>query len=106
MGEVQSLPSAGLHPALQDALTLALSLIHISGEAFVQSLSEREQVLEIVAEEAKGLVIPGIVESHAHVSCATEFTKGVMLPPLCNDYHVYLEEIRAVSYTHLRWFLL
>ena len=23
MGEVQSLPSAGLHPALQDALTLA-----------------------------------------------------------------------------------
>ncbi len=25
MGEVQSLPSAGLHPALQDALTLALA---------------------------------------------------------------------------------
>ncbi|MGE9093103.1 hypothetical protein ACQKCZ_12025, partial [Escherichia coli] len=25
MGEVQSLPSAGLHPALQDALTLALT---------------------------------------------------------------------------------
>ncbi|MBZ4069604.1 N-acetylneuraminate anomerase [Escherichia fergusonii] len=26
MGEVQSLPSAGLHPALQDALTLALAV--------------------------------------------------------------------------------
>ena len=25
MGEVQSLPSSGLHPALQDALTLALA---------------------------------------------------------------------------------
>lgn len=27
MGEVQSLPSAGLHPALQDALTLALAAV-------------------------------------------------------------------------------
>ncbi|MBS5129017.1 MAG: amidohydrolase [Lachnospiraceae bacterium] len=51
-------------------------------------------------EKAKGLVIPGIVESHAHVSCATEFTKGVMLPPLCNDYHVYLEEIREYWKNH------
>ncbi|XNM81891.1 dihydrodipicolinate synthase family protein [Escherichia coli] len=29
-----------------------------TGEAFVQSLSEREQVLEIVAEEAKGSIKP------------------------------------------------
>ncbi|EPG5711229.1 N-acetylneuraminate lyase [Klebsiella aerogenes] len=37
-----------------------------TGEAFVQSLSEREEVLEIVAEEAKG-----IITLIAHVGCVS-----------------------------------
>ncbi|STJ09084.1 N-acetylneuraminate lyase [Escherichia coli] len=37
-----------------------------TGEAFVQSLSEREQVLEIVAEEAKGKI-----KLIAHVGCVS-----------------------------------
>ncbi len=37
-----------------------------TGEAFVQSLSEREQVLEIVAEEAKGQI-----KLIAHVGCVS-----------------------------------
>ena len=37
-----------------------------TGEAFVQSLSEREQVMEIVAEEAKGKIT-----LIAHVGCVS-----------------------------------
>lgn len=37
-----------------------------TGEAFVQSISEREQVLEIVAEEAKGKI-----KLIAHVGCVS-----------------------------------
>lgn len=49
-----------------------------TGEAFVQSLSEREQVMEIVAEEAKGKIT-----LIAHVGCVStaESQQLAILPP-------------------------
>jgi N-acetylneuraminate lyase len=48
-----------------------------TGEAFVQSLSEREQVMEIVAEEAKGKIT-----LIAHVGCvSTAESQQLARPP-------------------------
>ena len=54
----QALDKASLRRLVQFNIQQGIDGLYVggsTGEAFVQSLSEREQVLEIVAEEAKGL---------------------------------------------------
>lgn len=53
----QALDKASLRRLVQFNIQQGIDGLYVggsTGEAFVQSLSEREQVLEIVAEEAKG----------------------------------------------------
>ena len=55
----QALDKASLRRLVQFNIQQGIDGLYVggsTGEAFVQSLSEREQVLEIVAEEAKGKI--------------------------------------------------
>ena len=55
----QALDKASLRRLVQFNIQQGIDGLYVggsTGEAFVQSLSEREQVLEIVAEEAKGQI--------------------------------------------------
>ena len=63
----QALDKASLRRLVQFNIQQGIDGLYVggsTGEAFVQSLSEREQVLEIVAEEAKGKI-----KLIAHVGC-------------------------------------
>ncbi len=65
----QALDKASLRRLVQFNIQQGIDGLYVggsTGEAFVQSLSEREQVLEIVAEEAKGKI-----KLIAHVGCVS-----------------------------------
>ena len=65
----QALDKASLRRLVQFNIQQGIDGLYVGGstsEAFVQSLSEREQVLEIVAEEAKGKI-----KLIAHVGCVS-----------------------------------
>ncbi len=65
----QALDKASLRRLVQFNIQQGIDGLYVggsTGEAFVQSLSEREQVLEIVAEEAKGQI-----KLIAHVGCVS-----------------------------------
>lgn len=65
----QALDKASLRRPVQFNIQQGIDGLYVggsTGEAFVQSLSEREQVLEIVAEEAKGKI-----KLIAHVGCVS-----------------------------------
>ncbi|XNM57601.1 dihydrodipicolinate synthase family protein [Escherichia coli] len=65
----QALDKASLHRLVQFNIQQGIDSLYVggwTGEAFVQSLSEREQVLEIVAEEAERLI-----KLIAHVGCVS-----------------------------------
>ena len=65
----QALDKASLRRLVQFNIQQGIDGLYVggsTGEAFVQSLSEREQVLEIVAEEAKGkikLIAPSVASA-------------------------------------------
>ena len=54
---------------------------------------------ETVVEERSGLIIPGITEGHAHVTCSSEMVFGLALGT-ADDPEEYLEKIRAFRDTH------
>ena len=67
--EQQQLDKASLRRLVQFNIAQGIDGLYVggsTGEAFVQSLAEREQVMEIVAEEAKGKIT-----LIAHVGCVS-----------------------------------
>ena len=54
---------------------------------------------ETEIEEKPGLIIPGITEGHAHVTCASEMVFGLALGE-ADSPEEYLEKIRSLRVTH------
>ena len=54
---------------------------------------------ETAMEEKPGLIIPGITEGHAHVTCASEMVFGLALGE-ADSPEEYLEKIRSFRVTH------
>ena len=54
---------------------------------------------DTTVEEKPGLIIPGITEGHAHVTCSSEMVFGLALGT-ADDPEEYLEKIRSFRNTH------
>ncbi len=70
----------------------------------ILAIGTLEEVLPLadshtVIEECSGLIIPGITEGHAHVTCASEMVFGLALGT-AEDPEEYLEKIRAFRAEH------